>query len=102
MDNYEAIMLMDRDQFVNFLDDVYVTGVNTGMWAAGLPTQEEQVEALLEFPFDENWLASDAEEATLGTIMEDGEDYILDACAKAALRLAGIDASALDDEDEAY
>ena len=32
MDNYEAIMKMDREHLAAFLDDVYVTGLNNGIY----------------------------------------------------------------------
>ena len=91
MDNYEAIMKMNRKQLADFLDDVYVTGLNNGMYAATREKEEEQDIVLDEFPYDEKWLASDAEAATLCEGAEDGDDYVLDASAKAALRLAGIE-----------
>lgn len=91
MDNYEAIMKMSRKQLADFLDDVYVTGLNTGMYAATREKEEERDAVLDEFPYDEKWLASDAEAATLCKEAEDGDDYVLEASAKAALRLAGIE-----------
>ena len=42
MDNYEAIMKMDREHLAAFLDDVYVTGLNNGMYAATRESDEEQ------------------------------------------------------------
>lgn len=91
MDNYEAIMKMDRKQLADFLDDVYVTGLNNGMYAATREKEEEQDLILREFPYDEKWLASDAEAATLCKEAEDGDDHIPKACAKAILRLADIE-----------
>ena len=91
MDNYEAIMKMDREHLAAFLDDVYVTGLNNGMYAATRDNEKEQDAVLDEFPYGEEWLASDAEAATLCKEGEDGDDYILEASAKAALRLAGIE-----------
>lgn len=91
MDNYEAIMKMNRKQLAAFLDDVYVTGLNNGMYAATRENEDEQDAVLGEFPYGEEWLASDAEAATLCKEAEDGDDYILNASAKSALRLAGIE-----------
>ena len=91
MDNYEAIMKMDREHLAAFLDDVYVTGLNSGMYAATRESDEEQNNVLDEFPYGEAWLASNAEPATLFKVAEDGDDYILEASAKATLRLAGIE-----------
>ena len=46
-----------------------------------------------ENPFSEKWLSSEAEQATMGTMAEDGDEYILDALATAVLRGAGISVS---------
>ena len=91
MDNYEAIMKMNREHLAAFLDDVYVTGLNNGMYAATRESEEEQDAVLDEFPYGEDWLAEEAEPATLYKKADDGDDYILNASAKATLRLAGIE-----------
>ncbi|MGN1106797.1 MAG: hypothetical protein ACI4RH_09110 [Huintestinicola sp.] len=91
MDNYEAIMKMNRQQLADFLDDIYVTGLNNGMYAAAVDKEEAQDAVLGEFPYGEEWLASDAEAATLCEEAEDGDSYLLEACVKAVQRLAGIE-----------
>lgn len=91
MDNYEAIMKMDREHLAAFLDDVYVTGLNNGMYAVTKCSEDEQDAVLDEFPYGEEWLATEAEAATLHKCDKDGDDFILTASAKSALRLAGID-----------
>jgi len=90
MDNYEAIKKMDREHLAAFLDDVYVTGLNNGMYAA---TQEgeDQDKVLDEFPYGENWLAEEAESATLYKHADDGDIYLLNASVAATIRLAGIE-----------
>lgn len=94
MDNYEAIKRMDKAQLEAFLDQVYLTGLNTGMYAATLPNDsEEQAMLLDQNPFSETWISSEAEQATLGAVAEDGDEYILDALATAVLRSAGITVS---------
>lgn len=95
MDNYEAIMKMDREHLEAFLDDVYVTGLNNGMYAATRESEEEQDAVLDEFPYGSKWLSSEAEAATLHKCADDGDDYILEASAKATLRLAGIEKESL-------
>ena len=86
MDNFDAINQMDRASMEAFLDQVYLTGLNTGMYAAVLPNDsEEQFTLLDENPFDKTWLGGEAEDATLGTC-----EYILNSLAKAILRSAGI------------
>lgn len=88
MDNYEAIMKMNREHLAKFLDDVYLTGFNNGMYAA----KTENEEVLDEFPYDEGWLFAEAEDAMH---CEPADDYILNDCARSILRLAGIDVSVL-------
>ena len=41
-------------------------------------------------PFNEKWLSSEAENATLGTYAGEENEYILDALATAVFRGAGI------------
>lgn len=89
MDNYTAIMKMTREQLEGFLDSVYCAGLNNGMCAARQPDGDDEI--LDINPFDEKWLSSDAEKATLCVICEDGDEYVLDALVKAVLRNAGID-----------
>lgn len=60
-------------------------------YAATKCSEDEQDAVLDEFPYGEEWLASDAEAATLHKCDKDGDDFILTASAKATLRLAGID-----------
>ena len=94
MDNYDAFKRMNKTQLETFLDQVYLTGVNAGMYAATLSNDsEEQAMLLDENPFSEKWLSSEAEQATMGTMAEDGDEYILDALATAVLRGAGISVS---------
>ena len=94
MDNFDAIKRMDKTQLETFLDQVYLTGVNSGMYAATLSNDsEEQAMLLDENPFSEKWLSSEAEQATMGTMAEDGDEYILDALATAVLRSVGISVS---------
>jgi len=90
MDNYEAIMKMDREHLAAFLDDVYVTGLNNGLYAA-MQDEEKQDKVLDEFPYGEEWLAAEAENATLYKRADDGDVYLLDASVAATIRLAGIE-----------
>lgn len=91
MDNYEAIRKMSREQFEAFLDDVYCSGLNNGMYAARQP-EDAAVEILDKNPFDAAWLSGDAEPATLCEKAEDGGAYLLNALTEAVIRNAGIDA----------
>lgn len=91
MDNFDAIKRMERSAMEAFLDQVYLAGLNTGMYAAALPNDSEEQFALLdENPFNEAWLGSEAEDATLGTCAGTEDEYILNALVTAVLRGAGI------------
>lgn len=90
MDNYEAIMKMSREQLENFLDGVYCTGLNDGMFATRLPEDEADV-ILAKNPYEEEWLSAPAEKAVLQNDPKDEEKYWLDALAAAVLRNAGVD-----------
>ncbi len=90
MDNYTAIMKMSKNQLEMFLDDVYCTGLNNGMYAAEHPENDD---ILAEFPFNEKWLSADAEPATLCHEGEDGDGCLTDIFVESALRNAGIDIS---------
>ena len=91
MDNFEAIKKMSREQLEAFLDNVYCTGLNNGMYASRQP-EGEAVDILDKCPFDAAWLSDDAEPATLCDKTEDDE-YLLDALTKSIIRSAGIDVS---------
>ena len=90
MDNYEAIIKMSKQQLESFLDGVYCTGLNDGMFATRLP-EDEADELLAKNPYGGEWLSSPAEKAVLQDNPKDEEKYMLDALAAAVLRNAGID-----------
>lgn len=86
MTNSKAIIQMTPDRMEQFLDQVYLAGLNTGMYAA---TQENDA-VLDRNPFDDRWLADSAEEATEFGFAEGGDEYLLSALVAAVLRNAGI------------
>ena len=90
MDNYEAIKKMSKQQLENFLDGVYCTGLNDGMYATRLP-EDKAHEIFAKNPYGEEWLSSPAEKAVLQDNPKDEEKYMLDSLATAVLRNAGID-----------
>ena len=91
MNNFDAIGQLDVEKMENFLDQVFLTGLNTGMHAATLnDTPEVQAELLDRNPFDLAWLSAEAEKATLGEPAEDGDGYLLDALTTYILRSACI------------
>lgn len=92
MDNYEAIRRMSREQMDTFLDNVYLTGLNTGTYAASLEDDSKEQNSLLdENPYNTKWLSGEAEKATDPVFAEDGDAYLPDALCKAIFRVAGID-----------
>lgn len=90
MDNYTAIMKMSKKQLELFLDDVYCTGLNNGMYAAENPQNDD---ILADLPFNEKWLSADAEPATLCPEGEDCDGNLTDIFVQSAIRNAGIDIS---------
>lgn len=89
MQNYEAILTMNQAQMEAFLDEVYCTGLNNGLYAAR--QSAETADALLEEnPFNSDWLAAEAEPATRGAAEREADVHLLDALCEAVLRNAGI------------
>lgn len=95
MRNYEGIMKMTIAQLEAFLDEVYCTGLNTGLYAAILDN-EDSCDILDENPFRAEWLLDEAEPAVLKTDLSDNKE-MLNALTKALLRNAGIDYNKCDD-----
>ena len=91
MNNHKAIVAMPPERMEQFLDQVYLAGLNTGIYAA---THEDDL-ALDNNPFDACWLAEPVEEATAIGRDETGDEYLLNALVKAILLSAGIS----EDED---
>ena len=86
MNNHEAIIAMSPDRMEQFLDQVYLAGLNTGMYAA-----THQDDSVLDHnPFDSVWLSSPAEEATAVGFDETGDEYMLNALIKTILLSAGL------------
>ena len=86
MNNYTAILAMTPERMEQFLDQVYLAGLNTGMYAA---THDDDT-VLDNNPFDAAWLGADAEEATAKGFDETGDEYMLNALVQAILRSAEI------------
>ena len=86
MTNYEAILSMIPERMEHFLDQVYLAGLNTGIYAAN--SQDDSI--LDDNPFDAVWLAMEAEKATTVGFADDGEVYMLNELTAAVLRSAGI------------
>ena len=86
MNNHAAIISMAPERMEQFLDQVYIAGVNTGMYAAS----HNDDNVLDDNPFNAAWLAAPAEKATAEGFDETGNEYMLNALVAAILRTAGI------------
>ena len=87
--NYDAIINMSISQLEGFLDDVYCTGLNVGLYAA----RTENIESSDDWdnnPFDVRWLNDEAEPAVLPKNKDEGEREYLKALVKAILQNADI------------
>ena len=86
MNNFQAIHKMGPKAMESFLDQVYLAGLNNGMYAQ----RQEDDSILDDNPFDADWLAAEAEKATEVGVDETGDEYMLQAMVEAVLRNAGI------------
>ena len=86
MTNYEAILSMSTEQMEDFLDQIYLAGLNNGMYAA----RQDDDSILDTNPFDLRWLSEPAEKAIRFETDEEGDDYMLCALSEAIFRNAGI------------
>lgn len=86
MTNYEAMQSMSPAQMEDILDQIYLAGLNNGMYAA----RQDDDSILDTNPFDLLWLNEPAEKATRFETDEAGDDYMLCALYEAVFRNAGI------------
>lgn len=91
MTNYEAICRMTQEQMEQFLEQVYLAGLNNGMYAA----RNEDDDILVKNPFENSWLTNHAEPAIEYGFDEDGEPLMSYALVEAIFRNAGISTSEL-------
>ena len=86
MTNYEAMQSMSPAQMEDILDQIYLAGLNNGMYAA----HQDDNSILDTNPFDLHWLSEPAEKATRFETDDEGDDYMLCALCEAISRNAGI------------
>lgn len=91
MNNYDAILKMTPKQMRTFLDHVYLTGMNNGLYMARL--DDEEADEFDPECYTLGWLFSPAEDATSKVFAEDGDAYLPQALTEAIFRNAGIDPS---------
>ena len=91
MNTFEAIKKMTESQFAQFLDQVYLTGFNTGYQSLVDPGIYDGN------PYDEDWLASKYE-GPLGYVEdENGEMLIIEPLLKVVTRIAEFDPNNIPD-----
>lgn len=86
MTNYEAIRSMSPEQMEDILDQIYIAGLNNGIYAA----RQDDDGILDTNPFDLRWLSEPAEKAIRFETDEEGDDYMLCALCEAIFRNAEI------------
>lgn len=86
MNNHAAIISMTPERMAQFLDQVFLTGVNIGIYSA-LHDDDNYLEIN---PYDETWLSAPAEDATAKGFDETEDEYMLHALVEAILHSAGI------------
>ena len=87
--NYMAIKNMTFEEMLAFIDYVYTTGLNDGMYAAGLD-EDEKADIIGSCPYNSEWLSDEAEDATRHIFSDDGDEYLPNAFTKSILRVSGI------------
>ena len=91
--NLSAIQKMSSEKMAVILDYIYTTGLNDGMYIACLPDDSDEKNAILDnCPYNEEWLWSEAEDATRHVFDENGAAYLPEFFVKSVTRSAGIDA----------
>lgn len=85
--NLSAIQKMSSEEMAAFLDYVYTTGLNDGMYIAGLLDDSDEKNTVIDnCPYNEEWLWSEAEDATRRVFDENGEAYLPEFFVKSVLR----------------
>ena len=89
MNNYEAIKNLTSEQLEKFLDQVFLTGFNTGYQSLVDPDIHDGN------PFDTDWLNADVDEAH--TLVEDeaGERLIIEPLVSVIKRIVEFDADSI-------
>ncbi len=90
--NLSEMQKMSSEEMSVILDYIYTTGLNDGMYIAGLPDDSDEKNAILDnCPYNEEWLLSEAEESTRYVFDENGDAYLPDAFVKSMLRATDTD-----------
>ena len=89
MKNYEAIVNLTPEQLEKFLDQVFLTGFNSGYQSLVDP------EIYDGNPFDSNWLNGVVEEHPALVEDELGESFIIEPLVKVVKRIAEFDTESI-------
>ena len=89
MTNYDAIKNLTSEQLERLLDQVFLTGLNTGHYLSVDPDIYDGN------PFDKGWLNADAKESPALVEDETGESLIIEPLANVILRIVAFDAGAM-------
>jgi len=89
MTNYEAIGGLTPEQLEKFLDQVFLTGFNSGYQSLVDP------DIFDDNPFDADWINSSVGESRLLVENENGEDLVIEPLVRIVSRIAGFDADSI-------
>jgi len=92
MKNYEAIKNLTIEQLEKFLDQVFLTGFNTGYQSLVAPDIHDGN------PFDNNWLNELVEEHPALVENEIGESLIIEPLIKVVARIVEFDIDSIADD----
>jgi len=85
MTNYEAIKNLMPEQLVKFLDQVFLTGLNTGYHSLVDPDIHDGN------PFHEDWINAEVNESLVLVENESGEDLVIEQLVSIVMRIADFD-----------
>jgi len=89
MTNYDAIKNLTSEKLEQFLDQVFLTGLNIGHYLSVDP------EIYDGNPFDKSWLHAVVKESPALVANETGESLIIEPLANIILRIVAFDADAM-------
>jgi len=92
MTNFEAIKNLTDEQIEKFLDQVFLTGLNTGYQSLVDPDIHDGN------PFDADWLNAEVEEHPALVEDETGEGLIIEPLVKVVTRIVEFDAESIPDD----
>ena len=92
MTNYEAIQNLTPEQLVKFLDQVFLTGLNTGYQSLVDP------DIYNGNPFHADWVNEDVEESPILVEDESGEELIIKQLMNVVMRIVEFDVDTIPED----